>query len=427
VLKSSGPGWACAVQAASLPASSATSGDSVNEVGGFSGNIVSVGVVGATIAGGGSSLGCGSPPCANQVSHDFGTVAGGQGNRAGGDFATVGGGNTNTASGVNATVAGGLNNTATGRVATVGGGSTNHASATAATIAGGQGNLVADFAASATVGGGESNSAEEVGATVAGGVANHVSPFAPWATVGGGLGNTAGNSLATVGGGNTNTASGVGATIPGGISNVAGGEYTFAAGRRAQATHRGAFVWADSSDFDFPSTAADELGVRATGGVRLVLGVDGGAGGTPTWTCSVVAGGSWACSSDRNLKENLVLVDGQEILRRLGQVPIFRWNARGTDPHVTHVGPTAQDFHAAFGLGDSDRLISTIDAEGVALAAIQALHARNQALEAETRDLAARARALESRLAEVDTLRVRLGALERLLEAREMAWRPAGP
>ena len=35
----------------------------------------------------------------------------------------------------------------------------------------------------------------------------------------------------------------------------------------------------------------------------------------------------------------------------------------------------AQDFHAAFGLGVSDKLIDTIDPDGVALAAIQGLHA----------------------------------------------------
>ncbi len=34
----------------------------------------------------------------------------------------------------------------------------------------------------------------------------------------------------------------------------------------------------------------------------------------------------------------------------------------------------AQDFHAAFGLGVSDKLIDTIDPDGVALAAIQGLH-----------------------------------------------------
>jgi len=42
------------------------------------------------------------------------------------------------------------------------------------------------------------------------------------------------------------------------------------------------------------------------------------------------------------------------------------------------VGPTAQDFRAAFGLGEDDRHISTVDSEGVALAAIQALYRLSQ-------------------------------------------------
>jgi hypothetical protein len=35
----------------------------------------------------------------------------------------------------------------------------------------------------------------------------------------------------------------------------------------------------------------------------------------------------------------------------------------------------AQDFHAAFQVGDDDKHIATVDADGVALAAIQGLQA----------------------------------------------------
>ena len=65
----------------------------------------------------------------------------------------------------------------------------------------------------------------------------------------------------------------------------------------------------------------------------------------------------------------------------------------------------AQDFHAVFGLGVSDKPIDTIDPDGVALAAIQGLHALAQEREGE----------LEERLAEKDTeideLRSRLAVL----------------
>jgi hypothetical protein len=47
----------------------------------------------------------------------------------------------------------------------------------------------------------------------------------------------------------------------------------------------------------------------------------------------------------------------------------------------------AQDFAAAFGLGSSDRIIETVDADGVVMVAIQALYRRVLALEAALRAL----------------------------------------
>jgi hypothetical protein len=56
------------------------------------------------------------------------------------------------------------------------------------------------------------------------------------------------------------------------LSNTAEGRYSFAAGRRAKAYHDGAFVWADSTDADFASSANDQFAVRATGGVVFNTG-----------------------------------------------------------------------------------------------------------------------------------------------------------
>ena len=47
---------------------------------------------------------------------------------------------------------------------------------------------------------------------------------------------------------------------------------------------------------------------------------------------------------------------------------------KSQDPSIRHVGPMAQDFHAAFRLGEDDKHISTVDADGIALVAIQALY-----------------------------------------------------
>jgi hypothetical protein len=236
---------------------------------------------------------------------------------------------------------------------------------------------------------------------VGGGVSNQSSGVD--STVTGGQTNTASGYISSIGGGIFNVASGFGATIPGGESNTAAGDNSFVAGRRAKnsnANHDNTFLFADGVNFDFNSITANEFAVRSTGGARFVLAVDGS--GNPTWTCSVSNGGSWACSSDRNLKENLLEVSGKEVLQALENLPLYTWSAKGADPSVRHLGPTAQDFKQAFGLGDSDIAISTIDLDGVALAAIQGLKAENDELAAENELLHSRLDKLESRLSTVE-------------------------
>lgn len=286
---------------------------------------------------------------------------------------TIGGAgaNTFTAGATGATISGGGSvgdtNQVTDNYGTVGGGYGNRA---------GDGLLPVNSAEGATVGGGIGNTAAEHGSTVGGGADNEASGFD-----------------ATVSGGFANTAIGSYATVPGGRDNAASANYSFAAGRGAKANHAGAFVWADSSNFDFSSASANSFRVRATNGVRLVLGIDGT--GNSTWSCVVNDGNSWSCSSDRNLKENLTPVDGRDVLQRLSRVPIQTWNAKGQDPGVKHLGPTAQDFSAAFALGDDDTRISTIDLDGVALAAIQGVYRIVQEKEAQIGALEARLAALE--------------------------------
>ena len=80
-------------------------------------------------------------------------------------------------------------------------------------------------------------------------------------------------------------------------------------------------------------------------------------------------------------------VSGLEVLERLAALPISTWNYKADDPGVRHMGPMAQDFHGAFGLGDDDRTINLLDANGVVMVAIQALCRRVQQLEAEVASL----------------------------------------
>ena len=108
----------------------------------------------------------------------------------------------------------------------------------------------------------------------------------------------------------------------------------------------------------------------------------------------VVTAATFSTSSDAALKGGFERVDGAALLDALASVEIGRWHFLDA-PDVVHLGPTAQDFRAAFGLGADSRRISTVDADGVALAAIQALHRQNV-------ELQERIEALEQRLAAAD-------------------------
>src|SRR5262245_5854053 len=91
--------------------------------------------------------------------------------------------------------------------------------------------------------------------------------------------------------------------------------------------------------------------------------------------------------SDRNLKQAFKPIDPGEVLDRVAELPISTWSYKSEDPSVRHIGPMAQDFKAAFGVGSSDRTILQVDGDGVALAAIQALRERLIRLERQNAEL----------------------------------------
>ncbi len=88
------------------------------------------------------------------------------------------------------------------------------------------------------------------------------------------------------------------------------------------------------------------------------------------------SGGAWTNASDRNLKENFIDIDNNDILDRISVLPIQRWNYKRETADIMHIGPVAQDFWEQFGLGGSNTSISTIDSSGIALVGVQALDRR---------------------------------------------------
>lgn len=262
-------------------------------------------------------------------------------------------------------------------------------------------NVVTD--AFGTISGGYANQA---GANDAG---NPVS--APLATVSGGIRNTASGSASTVAGGGYNTASGIYSTVAGGNNNTASGTYSFAAGHRARSTTVGSFTWADANPVDFNVPVNNFFAVRATGGIGLTVAIDPSNGGG-TQYCDLAPGiAGWQCVSDRNAKENFERAQGEAILEKLAAMPLYSWNFKGADPAIRNLGPTAQDFRAAFDLGVGDKSIAEGNLHGVALAAIQGLNARLESLIARLdRALAERDARIEAQGEEIVLLRSSLAA-----------------
>lgn len=285
------------------------------------GNIASG--VGSTIAGGFHNRARGSfsfvggggdqPIDSNSAIGFASVIGGGLANLAQGDMGTVGGGERNEASQSYAVVAGGFNNEANGSQSFIGGGRGNETGDSGAVVAGG-GRNVARGRFSFVGGGGsfddaDSNAALGLQSVVVGGRRNLASSqqtfvgggednkaTAAYTMVAGGNENSATALYAVVCGGLANSASGGASTVVGGASDTASGPFSLAAGYRAKAAHAGAFVWADSSNAQFASTAQDQFLIRATGGVGIGINAPDGPLHVQEGSAGTVAGNANAAA-----------------------------------------------------------------------------------------------------------------------------------
>lgn len=381
-------------------------------VGGGTGNVAS-GNDGATVAGGEN----------NQAAGFVATVAGGSGNRANGSFAAAGGGEGNRALGEHATIAGGRSGTARGNFAAIAGGRENLASGFAASVVGGAGNIASGkwslAAGQSACAGGDFSVALGNNAEVRPGNEPEDTSCGGSDTSGDSDGDTGSFVFADAGAATFRTtgdnqflvraAGGVGINTPPLNASI---ELT---------------IESDADDTDFASLWLKQKSVNDNG--ILISTGDGGAsnnagfyidhfnGGAQarrlelapsgavtirsnvtqanTGVSMAANAGSWSSLSDRRLKTAIETIDPVDILDRLLALPISRWSYTAQGPGIRHLGPMAQDFAAAFGLGENTTTIATIDADGVALAAIQGLSAR---LASENAALRARLAAVEARL-----------------------------
>jgi trimeric autotransporter adhesin len=296
------------------------------------------------------------------------------------------------------TLGGGMDNSIQREVAysTLGGGEYNtiESNAVVSVLVGGADNRIRTNASCSFIGGGASNVVSAPGAVVVGGGYDGTTENGNTASgvasgVVGGTQNIASGNRSTIGGGHNNSATNFYATVPGGAWNLAGGQGSFAAGRAAKTAYDGTFVWNDNTSGDLWSTNANSVSMRASGGYRLFSGAAAGVYLAPNGT-------SWATISDRNAKKNFAALNGEGVLNKLAGIPIQQWNYKWeADDATPNLGPMAQDFKAAFYPGRDDKSITTLEYDGVELAAIQGLNQKLEQKETEITELKARLERLE--------------------------------
>lgn len=344
------------------------------------------------------------------------STAMGESTTASGDNSTAMGEST-TASGDHSTAMGGETkalrpySTAMGHLSTAGGtystamGLGTHASGDNSTALGDS--TVAEGEASFAAGKGAR--ASGLGSTALGGsrrAGGDYSTATGLRTIADGLRSTA-MGYVTRASGEHSTAMGYATTADGATSTAMGwrtwasGPYSTAMGLRASTNgFQGSFVYGDFSTRDTVYVAgSNQFVVRAQ---KFWFGRDSNTQYTSgrfieTSTGAFLSdGGMWENNSDLAEKHLFEDLDAEQVLRGMAGLPIREWSYREEDSSVRHIGPVAQDFHAAFGLGHDDKHIGTVDADGVNMLAIQALEKRTRNLQAENETLKERIAALEA-------------------------------
>jgi trimeric autotransporter adhesin len=417
------------------------SGDSV--ISGGYGNTIQAGSVYAFIGGGDNNT--------VDTNNDGAAIAGGYGNQiqpgAGYSFIGSGDGNIIQSNSSWSSIGSGIGNTVGGGLATVGGGYKNILS-----------NSVGAF-----IGGGYQNviQPDAFEATIAGGWTNFIGSNAEQAVVAGGHGNQATNLEATVPGGQFNIAGGEYSFAAGQqaqalhqgafvwadsqnapFSSTTNDEFSirsqngvhilsskgihfgaaddpivvrdwdpFAANAPANKVGIGRWGLFMEPDFltigipsnDIPSRYFQIAKYSTNGYLAQLVQVD--QSGNIIAQGTVTANGV-LLTSDRNAKENFRAVDGKTVLAKVVALPVTEWNYK-QDAANKHIGPVAQDFHAAFQLdGADDKHISVIDEGGVAISAIQGLNQkmeeRDQRLQAQLKEKDEEIQELKQRLEKVE-------------------------
>ena len=347
-----------------------------NSIGGNPANVISNGVVGGFIGGGGISNN-GSPPLINRVGANYAAILGGLGNTASGVSSSVVGSDC-TASGDDSTAIG-LRAIASGYVSTAIG--ENAQSLHDDSFAWSDGAVFATTAAkqyAVNARGG----IRLVGSVTTGDI--FMSEGGPYRN----LSMSGGNALGYL----------YGAFTPLGDGIHLGYNFYYDASGNPVVSNTGGGTSRISVQYDQIQLAVGGVNSAPTN-VRLTA-----------FDTGVCVYGTFNNCSDRNVKQDFAPVSPSEILEKVTRLPVSEWSYK-EDAATRHIGPVAQDFHATFEIGTDDKHIAPIDEGGVALAALQGLNEKVESgklkaenridrLEAENAQLKARLERLEARLNE---------------------------
>ncbi len=199
-----------------------------------------------------------------------------------------------------------------------------------------------------------------------------------------------------------------------GAYTTASGNYSTTMGWYANSNgKKGSFVYADNSSTAVTNSTADnQFVVRASGGIVFY------SNSTITTGVSIPSGGgSWASVSDKNKKENFKIVDGDQIIKGIEKIEVNAWNYKTQASNIQHIGPTAQDFYAIFGYGESDTTITSVDIDGVNLMALKTLALKTKELKESAAELELLKQKIQKIEKEKELLEKRITSMEQKMKA----------
>lgn len=153
------------------------------------------------------------------------------------------------------------------------------------------------------------------------------------------------------------------------------------------------------------TTAGATWGLNNNGGTLNMI--KSGAGVTAfalQGSGALTIAGALTQNSNRDVKTNINEVNPETILAKVANLPISTWVYKADEAQATHLGPMAQDFAAAFGLGEDNLHIALGDMAGVSLAAVQALNKQVSEKDAEIAKLQEQNAELAQRLSNLEAL-----------------------